>query len=164
LNSTASETDDTDASVVLNQLVEAKYSYTAAEVASTSRDLVVEHAEALAVAIGNSIADALAALITETNFGATAATQTVKAAASTDFTTLAAITAVDGAWLTTALLAGGAAATAAQTIVSCAAASDTWLSTLGQLNGNQTVLQTQVDILATLKALFLSVLRKPMSA
>lgn len=91
LNSTPSETDDTDAPVVLDQLVEAKYTYTAAEVASTSRDLVVEHAEALAVSMGNAIADSLAALITEVNFGATSATQTVKAAAAVDFSTLASI-------------------------------------------------------------------------
>lgn len=80
------------------------------------------------------------------------------------FAALAIITAFDKAWLAAALLAGSAIAVAAQSIASCAAASDTWLSTLGQLKGNQAVLQTQVDILATPKALLLSVLRKPMSA
>jgi hypothetical protein len=86
-----SETADTDVTVTLDQFKEVKFTYTAAELAGTARDLVKEHAEALAVGLGNSIVDAMCALITESAFGSTAATQTIKAAASCDFSTITGI-------------------------------------------------------------------------
>lgn len=87
---TVSETADADVTVTLDLMKEVKFTYAAAEIAGTSRDLVAEHAEALAVALGNGIVDAMAALITESNFSTTNK-QTIKAAASVDFTTLTGI-------------------------------------------------------------------------
>jgi len=63
-STTASDTADTDYTVALDQHKQVQYSFTAAEYLGTARDLVAEHAEAQAVAIGNALVDAVAALIT----------------------------------------------------------------------------------------------------
>jgi len=62
------DTADTDVTVTLANHKEVHYRFTAAEYLSTARDLVSEHAEAQAVAIGNALVDAVAALITAANF------------------------------------------------------------------------------------------------
>lgn len=80
---------DSDVTVTLDQHVQVYYSFTAAEVAGTSRNLVAERAEANAIALGNAMVDALAAKITEVNFGTT--NQTILASADVDYTTLVAI-------------------------------------------------------------------------
>lgn len=86
---TVSATADTDVTVTLDLHKEVRYTFTAAEVVGTSRNLVAERSEAMAVALGNSMVDALAALCNESNFGT--GNQTIKATASTDFTTITAI-------------------------------------------------------------------------
>jgi hypothetical protein len=87
---TVSETADADVTVTLDLMKEVKFTYAATEIAGTARDLVTEHAQALAVGLGNGIVDAMAALLTESNFSTTNK-QTIKAAASCDFTTVTAI-------------------------------------------------------------------------
>jgi hypothetical protein len=62
--SAATDTADTDVSVQLSNHKQVLYAFTAAEYLATARNLVEEHAEAQSVALGNSIVDALAALIT----------------------------------------------------------------------------------------------------
>jgi hypothetical protein len=88
---TVSETADVDVTVTLDLLKEVKFTYAVTEYAATQRDLVKEHAESLAVGLGIGIVDAMAALITEAHFGNTSATQTIKASASIDFSTITAI-------------------------------------------------------------------------
>ncbi len=85
----ATDTADTDVVVTLDLFKQVLYSFTAAEIVGTSRNLVAERSEALAIALGNSMVDALAALINETNFGTV--NQTILATASVDFSTLVAI-------------------------------------------------------------------------
>lgn len=88
---TVSDTADTDVTVTLDLLKEVKYTFAVTEYAATQRDLIKEHAEALSVGLGIGIVDAMAALITEGNFGSTSATQTIKAATSVDFSTITGI-------------------------------------------------------------------------
>jgi len=88
-NSGATAASDTDVTVTLDQFVETGFSFTASEVVGTSRNLVKERGEAMAVAMGSYIFDALAALITEVNFGTS--NQTIKGEAITGSDTLAAI-------------------------------------------------------------------------
>lgn len=89
-NAGVSAATTTDVTVTLDLFKEVGFTFTGAEIVGTSRNLVAEHSEALALALGNSMVDALAALITEANFGS--GNQTVKATASVDFTTITAIT------------------------------------------------------------------------
>lgn len=84
----ASSAADSDVTVTLDLHKEVYYSFSGAEVASTRRDLVGERAEAMAVALGNSMVDAMAALITEANFGTL--NQTTQAS-GWDFSTITAI-------------------------------------------------------------------------
>lgn len=86
--SSASATADSDVTVTLDLHKEVYYSFTGAEVASTRRDLVGERAVAMAVALGNSMVDAMAALITESNFGTS---QQTTQASGWDYTTITAI-------------------------------------------------------------------------
>jgi len=88
-NGTVSETADVDVTVTLDLFKEVKFTYAATELAGTARDLVKEHAESLAVGLGIGIVDAMAALITEANFGTS--NQTIQAAASCDFGTITSI-------------------------------------------------------------------------
>lgn len=63
--SSASATSDTDVTVTVDTHKQVLFSYTATEYNGTGRDLVREHSEALAVALGNHLVDAVAALITD---------------------------------------------------------------------------------------------------
>lgn len=79
----ASDTSDTDVSLTLSAHKQVLFSYTAAEYLATARNLVAEHSQALAVALGNHLVDAVAALITD------AFTAEATGAASTkDYTSL----------------------------------------------------------------------------
>lgn len=62
---TTSETADVDYDLTLDKHKEVRFSYTATEYNGTGRNLVNEHAEALAVALGNYYVDTVAALITD---------------------------------------------------------------------------------------------------
>lgn len=64
----ATDTADTDVSVTLNQFKEVHHAFTAAEINATDRNLVEEAAEPMAVAIGNHVVDAIAALWIAGNF------------------------------------------------------------------------------------------------
>lgn len=64
----ASETADVDVPVTLDQHKQVKYTFTADEQNKSERQLVAEHAPAMAVAMANSMTDAIAALWTTTNF------------------------------------------------------------------------------------------------
>lgn len=75
--SAASDTADVDYPVTLDKHKQVLFSYTAAEYNATGRNLVQEHSEALAVALGNYYVDTVAALITD------AFTDEIVAAAST---------------------------------------------------------------------------------
>lgn len=87
---TVSPRADVDVSVTLNQFKEVAYTFTPQEYSGTNRDLVSEAAQPLAVALANSMVDAVAALWTIGNFptrtgGAAVATgstvtKTIKAA------------------------------------------------------------------------------------
>jgi hypothetical protein len=79
----ASETADTDAPVELTELKQVQFTYGPTEYLGTARDLVREHSEALAVALGNGLVDSVAALITD-DFAA----ESVGASASFDYTSL----------------------------------------------------------------------------
>ncbi len=83
---TVSATADSDVTATLDSFKEVRYTFTAAEIVGTRRNLVAERAEALAVALGNSMVDATAALLTSA-FTA----KTTKATASVDFSTLVTI-------------------------------------------------------------------------
>lgn len=63
--SAASETADVDYPVTLSAHKEVLFSFTAAEYTGTGRNLVAEHSNALAVALGNHLVDTVAALITD---------------------------------------------------------------------------------------------------
>jgi hypothetical protein len=75
-----------DVSVILNQMKEVAFTWLVTEYGATNRNLVEEHAQALAVALGNSIVDYVAALITG-SFTAT----TVILEAVTDYSTVSAL-------------------------------------------------------------------------
>lgn len=80
---TVSATADTDVTATLDSFKEVRYTFTAAEIVGTRRNLVSERSEALAVSLGNSMVDAVAALITSAF-----TSKTTKATASVDFSTL----------------------------------------------------------------------------
>ncbi len=82
--SAATDTADTDYSVTLNAHKQVLFSYTATEYNATGRDLVAEHSQALSAALGNSICDALAALIT-----AAFTSNTVGVASTKDYSSVA---------------------------------------------------------------------------
>lgn len=86
---TVSETDETDVDVTMDAFKEVRYTFTATEYGGTNRNLVAEHAEAMAVALGNSIVDAAAALITDANYGTT--NETVSASGNVTYSTITAI-------------------------------------------------------------------------
>lgn len=83
---TVSETADVDYPVTLSELKEVRFTYLATEYLATNRDLVREHSEALAIALGNHMVDALAALIDDTY-----TSETVIANASWEYATIATI-------------------------------------------------------------------------
>lgn len=62
---TVSETAVTDYPVTLSAHKEVKYGFTPAEYLTTNRNLVEEHAQAMAVALGNHLVDTVAALVTD---------------------------------------------------------------------------------------------------
>jgi hypothetical protein len=66
--SAASATADVDVPVTLDQFKELRYEFTPQEYSGTNRDLVRERAEPMAIALGNSMVDAIAALWTTANF------------------------------------------------------------------------------------------------
>lgn len=61
----ASDRADTDYTVTLSAHKQVQFSLTAANYNSTGRDLVREHSDAMALALGNHMVDAVAALITD---------------------------------------------------------------------------------------------------
>jgi len=73
----AVDTADLDVPVTINRFKEVRYSFTPVQYSATDRDLIDEHAEPMAVALGNHIIDAVAANWTAANFTRPA---TVKAA------------------------------------------------------------------------------------
>ncbi|MCW5556614.1 MAG: hypothetical protein KIT22_02030 [Verrucomicrobiae bacterium] len=80
---TATETAVTDYPVTLSAFKQALFSFTAAEQNSTGRNLVREHSDAMAIAIGNHLVGAVAALITNAF-----ASQTTGAASGKDFSAI----------------------------------------------------------------------------
>lgn len=90
---TVSAAADADVTTTLSEFKEVRYTFTAAEIVGTSRNLVAERSEAMALSLGNSMVDALAALVTESNFppGSPVTKQTVCASASVDYSTITAI-------------------------------------------------------------------------
>ena len=71
-NAGAGATDraDTDVSVTLNQYKQLRYDFTPQQYSGTSRDLVRESAEPMAVAMANFMVDQIATLVTPANFPA----------------------------------------------------------------------------------------------
>lgn len=61
----ASDSADTDYPVTLDKHKQVAFTFTAAEYLATGRNLVAEHSEALALALGNYYVDTVAALITD---------------------------------------------------------------------------------------------------
>ncbi|MHC1762916.1 MAG: phage protease [Verrucomicrobiia bacterium] len=82
----ATERGDTDYPVTLDTARQVQYTLTWDEYNATGRNLVAEHSEAMAIAIGNHLVDAIMALVTD-DFTA----ETVLAAGLVEFSTLAAI-------------------------------------------------------------------------
>jgi hypothetical protein len=62
---TVSETSDVDYDVTMSAHKEVRFTYSPAEYLGTSRDLVGEHSQANALALGNHLVDFVAALITD---------------------------------------------------------------------------------------------------
>ncbi|MBN8245885.1 MAG: hypothetical protein J0L84_00415 [Verrucomicrobia bacterium] len=81
--SAAADAAATDYPVVIDQFKQVLFTFSAAEQNSTGRNLVREHSNAMAIAIGNHLVGAVAALITDAF-----ASETVGAAASKDFTAI----------------------------------------------------------------------------
>lgn len=79
----AQDTSDSDYTVQLQYHKEVHYAFTAGEYLATNRNLVEEHAQAQAVAIGNALVDAVAALITDAF-----TSETTGAASGKDFSAL----------------------------------------------------------------------------
>ncbi|MHB8520722.1 MAG: phage protease [Limisphaerales bacterium] len=77
----STDTADTDYPVTLDQLKQVQFEFAATDYAATHRDLIKEHSDALAFALGNALMDAVAALITSA-FTA----KTTKASASVNYT------------------------------------------------------------------------------
>jgi hypothetical protein len=85
--SAATDAADTDVTVTLSNFKEVRYKFTAAEVASTNRDLIRERAMPMALAIGDYLALLIStALADNTNFS----TEVVEALADVDYQTLTA--------------------------------------------------------------------------
>jgi len=85
--SAATDAADTDVEVTLSNFKEVRYSFTAAEVASTDRNLIRERAMPMALAIGDYLASLVATLLADnTKF----ATEVVEALADVDYQTLTA--------------------------------------------------------------------------
>ena len=82
----ASARVDADYAVTLDQAKQVRFTIPALEYNATGRDLVAEHAEPMAVALGTYLVDAVAALVTD-DF----TEETVLASNQVDFTTLSAI-------------------------------------------------------------------------
>lgn len=82
----ASARSDTDYPVTLDQAKQVRFTIPALEYNATGRNLVAEHAEPMAVALGSYLVDAVAALIT-----ADFTEQTILGSGLVDFTTLAGI-------------------------------------------------------------------------
>lgn len=83
LGGTISNAAETDVPVTLSLLKEAAFQFAATEWGGTNRSLVDEHAESMAIALGNYVVDQLAALWDDTY-----TEETVKAVAAVDYTTL----------------------------------------------------------------------------
>lgn len=88
LGGAVSEATDTDLELQLDLLKEVRFEFTALEWAATTRNLVQEHAEVMAVALGSYLVDQLALLITDA-FTA----ETIKASNAVDYSTVSGITA-----------------------------------------------------------------------
>ena len=86
LGGTVSDVAEVDVPVTLNLLKEARFQLEPAEWAGTNRSLIDEHAEAMAVAIGNYLVDELAKLWDDTYTA-----ETLKAVAAIDYTTISAM-------------------------------------------------------------------------
>ncbi|MHC1762795.1 MAG: phage protease [Verrucomicrobiia bacterium] len=82
----ATDRSDTDYPVTLDQAKQVRFTLTALEANATGRDMIAEHAEPMAVALGSYLVDAVAALVTD-DF----TEETVLGSAQVDFTTLSAI-------------------------------------------------------------------------
>ena len=79
----ASETDDNNVIITLDLFKQAQFSFPPEEYLATGRNLVAEHSEALAVALGNGLVDAVAALVTD-DFAA----ESIGASEAFDYTAL----------------------------------------------------------------------------
>ena len=88
LGGAVSEATDTDLELQLDLLKEVRFEFTALEWAATTRNLVQEHAEVMAVALGSYLVDQIALLLTDAF-----AAETIKASAAVDYTTVSGITA-----------------------------------------------------------------------
>lgn len=86
LGGTVSDSTTADVSVTLDICKEARFQFTALEFTGTGRNLVQEHAEAMATTLGNYLVDALGALWDETYTN-----ETVKALAAMDYSTISSI-------------------------------------------------------------------------
>ena len=85
--SAATDAADADVTVTLSHFKEVRYTFTAAEVASTSRDMIRERAMPMALAIGDYLASLVATqLALNTDFS----TEVVEALADVDYETLTA--------------------------------------------------------------------------
>ena len=83
----AQDRADTDVPVTIDKFKEVHHKFTIQELSSTDRNLVDESAEPLAVAIGNHMVDAIAALWVVANF----ANETTQATAGVNYATLVAL-------------------------------------------------------------------------
>jgi hypothetical protein len=83
----ATDRADSDVSVTIDQFKEVHHAFTPQELSGTERNLVEESALPIAIAVGNHMVDAIAALWLEANFGAGAQSTTV-AIAGTNYSTL----------------------------------------------------------------------------
>ena len=86
--SAPSDVTTTDVPVVVNQFMQVMVSFTAAQLASTDRDLVQEQAEPLAVSVATYLVDTAAGLFSDANYGAT--NKMVTTVANTSYATLVA--------------------------------------------------------------------------
>lgn len=85
--SAATDSADTDVTVTLSNFKEVRYKFTAAEVASTDRNLIRERAMPMALAIGDYLASLVATQLTT---AADFTTEVVEALADVDYQTLTA--------------------------------------------------------------------------
>lgn len=85
-----SATADVDVPVTLNNFKQLSYTFTPQEYSGTNRDLIRERAEPMAVALGNYMVDAIAALWTSANFPVRTGADAVANAATNNVTVLGA--------------------------------------------------------------------------